>query len=211
MAEQSPLGAAPPEPTRRLFFALWPDEAMREAMARATHEAARASAGTPVPAGNLHVTLAFLGSVPERRLPRLAAIARRAGEPIRAEGPASADGKSGLELVFERLEYWRTAHLLCALPLRRPGPVAALARRLQERLAEDGFAPDRNTAQSAGFNMARPFRPHVTLARKALRPPRSMEMQAVTWRFVELALVESKTHPQGAAYRVLESFTVGNE
>jgi 2'-5' RNA ligase len=206
-----PLGAAPPEPTRRLFFALWPDEAMREALARATREAARASGGRPVPAANLHVTLAFLGSVPERRLPRLAAIARRAGEPTRAEGPAPADGKTGLELVFEQLEYWRTAHLLCALPVRPPAPVAALARRLQERLAEDGFAPDRNTTQSAGFNIAVPFRPHVTLARKALRPPRSMEMEAVTWSFLELALVESKTLPEGAAYRVLESFTVGNE
>ena len=212
MAEQSLPAAAAPEPTRRLFFALWPDERMRQALAQATHEAARASGGRPVPANNLHVTLAFLGSVPERRLAQLTALARRAAVPASCDEASPACDAPGVELVFERLEYWRAAHLLCAVPARAPARVAALARSLQERLTEGGFAPDLlKTAQPAGSNIAKPFRPHVTLARKALRPPRSMEMAAVTWSFVEVALVESKTHPEGAEYRVLESLTMGLE
>jgi RNA 2',3'-cyclic 3'-phosphodiesterase len=210
VAEPSSRAATSPEPTRRLFFALWPDETMREAMARATQEAARASGGRPVPAGNLHVTLAFLGSVPEGRLPELAAIGRRVA-PLSGEGESSGCDEPGVELVFDHLEYWRGAHVLCALPARQPACAATLARRLQERLSESGFAPDPATAQSAGFNMAKPFRPHVTLARKALRLPRPMEMEAVTWRFAEFVLVQSKTDPEGAEYRVLESFTLGNE
>jgi len=204
-----PTGAAAPEPTRRLFFALWPDDRMRAAMAQATQEAAQASGGRRVSLENLHVTLAFLGSVPQRRLPELAAIARRVAASIPDEDPSPPHEPPAVELVFEHLEYWRAAHILCAAPARPPPGVAALARRLQERLTESGFAPGEKTSRSTGSNIAKPFRPHVTLARKAVRHPRSMAMEAVTWSFVELVLVASKTHPEGAVYRVLESFTMG--
>jgi len=59
--------------TRRLFFALWPDEATREQLAHITRKAVRGSGGRPIPVENLHSTLVFLGSVPEiasRRSPR---------------------------------------------------------------------------------------------------------------------------------------------
>jgi 2'-5' RNA ligase len=193
-ADETAREAAPQEPTRRLFFALWPDAAMREAMAQATREAARASGGRLVPAANLHVTLAFLGSVPERRLTELAEIARGA-----------ASGGS-LELAFDHLEYWRAAQLLCALPTEAPAPVAALARRLQDALAASGFAPDLKSSWSVEVNITRPFRPHVTLARKVQRPSRVTEMEPVTWIFADFVLVDSKTLPEGSVYTVLERF-----
>jgi RNA 2',3'-cyclic 3'-phosphodiesterase len=157
---------------------------MREAMVHATGEAARASGGRPVPAANLHVTLAFLGSVPERRLGELAEIARG----------AAAGG--GLEIAFDHVEYWRAAQLLCALPVEAPAPVTALARRLQDVFAASGFAPD-----------LKPFRPHVTLARKVYRTPRGLEMEPVSWRFANFVLVDSKTLPEGSVYTVLERFS----
>jgi len=156
---------------------------MRNAMAQATRKAARASGGRPVPADNLHVTLAFLGSVPERRLGELAQIAS-----------AAARG-SRLEIAFDRLELWQAAHLLCALPAEPPPPVIALARGLQDQLAARGFAPD-----------LKPFRPHVTVVRKVSRPGRSEKMHPVVWSFTELALVESRTLPAGALYSVVESY-----
>jgi len=197
--EAMPRGTTPPESTRRLFFALWPDETMRQAMAQPTRKAARASGGRPVPADNLHVTLAFLGSVPERRLPRLAEIARAAAEAAgEAPGGKLAGGGSpgdALELIFDRLEYWRAAHLLCALPSEPPSAAATLARALQDLLAADGFATD-----------LKPFRPHVTLVRKVARPGPAGNMHPVLWRFTELALVESRTLPEGALYSVVESY-----
>jgi RNA 2',3'-cyclic 3'-phosphodiesterase len=178
------------EPTRRLFLALWPDEAMRQAMAHAARKAVRASGGRPVPAASLHVTLAFLGSVPERRLPELADIARGAAR-------ACVCGEPALELVFDHLEYWRAARLLCALPAEPPVRTAALARRLQPLLTESGFAPD-----------LKPFRPHVTVVRKVLRPGPMTRMHPVLWRFTELALIESRTLPEGALYSVVESYAL---
>jgi RNA 2',3'-cyclic 3'-phosphodiesterase len=184
-ADETARETAPHEPTRRLFFALWPDAAMREAMVHATRKAARASGGRPVPAANLHVTLAFLGAVPERRLGELAEIARR----------AAAGGR--LELAFDHLEHWRAAQLLCALPAEAPAPIVALARRLQDVLAARGFAPD-----------LKPFRPHVTVVRKVSRPGRIAKFDSVAWGFTELALIESRTLVAGALYSVVESYSL---
>jgi RNA 2',3'-cyclic 3'-phosphodiesterase len=195
---------APREATRRLFFALWPDEAMRRAMADATCEAARASGGRPVPAANLHVTLAFLGAVPERQLPALAEAAAGSAAVPAAAG-AAARGEP-LELAFDHLELWRAAQLLCAAPAAPPMPCAALAGRLQARLAERGFAPDLKSSGPVGPGTTRPFRPHVTLARKVQRPLRAMEMDPVSWRFADFVLVDSKTLPEGPVYSVLERF-----
>jgi RNA 2',3'-cyclic 3'-phosphodiesterase len=158
---------------------------MREAMAHAIRKAARASGGRPVPVANLHVTVAFLGSVAERRLGELAAIARGA-----------VPGGS-LELAFDRLEYWRAAQLLCALPTEVPAAIAALSRGLQDALAASGFAPD-----------LKPFRPHVTVVRKVPRPGPSEKIDPVAWSFKELALIESRTLAAGALYSVVESHSL---
>jgi len=168
---------------------------MRAAMAHATREAAGASGGRPVPAGNLHVTLAFLGSVPERRLEELAAIGRGAAGSLRSELAAAGSPGTPVELIFDHLEHWRAAQLLCASPAEPPAPVTMLARELRDLLAGRGFAPD-----------LKPFRPHVTVVRKVVRPGRMAEMQSVAWRFTDFALIESRTLSEGALYSVVESF-----
>jgi 2'-5' RNA ligase len=184
MAPEEP----PPERGRRLFFALWPDEAMRQAMARATQGARRDSGGRPVPPENLHVTLAFLGSVAERRLAELGDIALAAAREAVA---------APLELAFDHLEYWRAAQLLCAAAAGPFPPAAALAARLQALLARSGFGPD-----------LKPFRPHVTVMRKVARPAAVGGMETVLWRFEAFALIESRTLPAGALYSVVESYAL---
>src|SRR5579859_6565187 len=96
------------EATRRLFFALWPNEALRAAFAHSVHGAAKACGGRPVPADNLHVTLAFLGSVPQRQLSELQSIAGQVAQTFPVEWVP-------LHLRFERLEHWKKAQVLCAL------------------------------------------------------------------------------------------------
>lgn len=183
---------------------------------QATRKAARASGGRPVPAHNLHVTLAFLGSVPERRLPELAEAGRAAAVRPRFESVSAPEsprdaaresaGSAGcLEITFDRLEHWQAAHLVCALPAQSPAPIVDFVRSLQDRLAARGFAPDLKSSSSVGFSTTRQFRPHVTLGRKVQRPP-TVEMQPVTWSFTDFVLVDSKTVPEGSVYTVLEKF-----
>jgi len=157
-------------------------------MRHASGKAVRSSGGRPVRAGNLHVTLAFLGVVPEARLVALAAIARQAAASCLGGGP----------LAFDHLEYWRAAQLLCALPTAPPAWTADLARGLQDLSAGRGLV---------GFGITRQFRPHVTLARGVQCPPSVMQMQPVTWGFTDFVLVDSKTLPEGSVYTVLERFS----
>jgi len=183
-------------PTRRLFFALWPDDAQRAGLTHAAAGIVRHCGGRPVPGENLHVTLAFLGSVPEQRLPELAAIARRAA----ATFPQDA---APILVSLETLEHWARPQVLTVLERREEAQAAAsgapaLARILSTAAAAAGFSPD-----------LKPFRLHVTLARKVARLPRSSAMRRVEWSFEAFALIESRTLPEGPVYSVVESYVLG--
>jgi len=192
----------PREPTERLFFALWPAEDEREALARAAAKPVRSSGGRPVPAENLHVTLAFLGSVPVRRVPELRTLALATADAFARHEP--------LALRFERLVHWSQSEILCALGAEEPGAGADpregelratefLAGALKDQAAAAGFTPD-----------LKPFRPHVTVARKVLRAPRERALRhSVLWRCTAFALIASRTHASGAIYSVVEFYPLG--
>ena len=181
------------EPTRRLFFALWPDAQQRGALAHATRKGVRSCGGRPVPVQSLHVTLAFLGSVPEGRVPELDRIARRVADAF----PADAQP---LLLTFDHLVHWARPQILCALGTEEPrdtdaASAPALAATLKNETAAAGFSPD-----------LKPFRAHVTVARKVAHAPAALALQPVLWRFGTFALIESRTDPAGPIYSVIESY-----
>jgi RNA 2',3'-cyclic 3'-phosphodiesterase len=190
------------EPTRRLFFALWPDAEQRGALHSATRKGVRSCGGRPVPVPSLHVTLAFLGAVPEGRVPELDRIARRVAEVFPAGGQP-------LRLSFDRLAHWARTQLLCALGTGEPEAAQAaggrgeaiaagaprLAAALKNETAAAGFSPD-----------LKPFRAHVTVARKVAHAPPTLALQPVLWSFDAFALIESRTDPTGPVYSVIESY-----
>lgn len=176
---------APREPTRRLFFALWPDAGMREALTRAARKAVRVSGGRPVSRNNLHLTLAFLGGVSDSRIEQVTDVAHR----VRMWHQGLT-----LQMRLERLEHWPGPRVLCALPQRSPAAAGTLAQALLEQLAAAGFSPD-----------IKPFRPHVTVARKVMHAS-SLQMHAVDWRFSAFALIESRTLESGPVYSVVETY-----
>ena len=205
----SPARPEPPpetrEPTRRLFFALWPDAGQRAALVHATRKAVRSSGGRPVPEESLHVTLAFLGSVPERRVAELQAIARRV-----AEAPEA--GGAPILVSFDRLVHWAKPRILCALDAEgsagseaagalRVGALAgapALVESLKGATTARGFSPD-----------LKPFHAHVTVARKVAHAPAAQPLSPVPWTFDAFALIESRTEPTGPVYSVIESYLLG--
>ena len=93
----------------RLFVALWPTAATRTAVV-AAQDALRWPAGARRVSGpDLHLTLAFIGAVPQEQL---AEVTQAAGI-----------GSASIELVLDQLEVWRGATVV----LRPSAVPAALA------------------------------------------------------------------------------------
>ena len=175
------------EPTQRLFFALWPEESARSALTHATTKAVRHCGGRPVPAENLHVTLVFLGSVAVRRLPELRSLAR-----VQATASARA---APLMLRFEELVHWSRPQTLGALAIGDLMPLQALATTLRDATLSAGFTPD-----------LKPFRAHVTVARKVVHDHGPLALSPIVWKLEAFALLESRTHASGPVYSVIESY-----
>ena len=195
------------EPTRRLFFALWPDAEERAALAHATRKAVRSCGGRPVPEESLHVTLAFLGSVPERRMPELQAIARRIAHAAPEQG-------APVLVSFDRVVHWARPRILCALGDEAPGEApgtdlpratghsgaSAFAEALKSETSAAGFTPD-----------LKPFHAHVTVARKVAHARSAPFLRPILWRFDAFALIESRTDSKGPVYSVIESYLLVKE
>jgi 2'-5' RNA ligase len=181
------LTGAAREPVQRLFFALWPDEEARSALAHATAKAVRHCGGRPVPEANLHATLAFLGSVPQGRIPQLKRTARELAAGFAPAAP--------LALSFDRVAHWPRPQILCALVGGETPAVLALATALREALVAAGFTPD-----------LKPFAGHVTVARKVTRSPAVPLARPVAWLFESFALVDSRTESSGPIYSVVETY-----
>jgi RNA 2',3'-cyclic 3'-phosphodiesterase len=176
---------APAERRLRLFFALWPSASMQAELAAAARAVIGAlRSGRPVPPENLHLTLAFLGSVPESALQRL-----------EESVAGSASAAVAVEVTFDALEYWPRAEIVCAAANAMPREAAAFAEALKQKLTSRGFAPD-----------LKPFRPHVTLARQVRHRPLERTLAEVRWTFRDFALVESRSSPGGSLYSVRTSW-----
>jgi 2'-5' RNA ligase len=180
MADTESGSGAPAKPVRRrVFFALWPDDTARTAIARATRDAVRHCGGKPTPVENLHVTLAFLGPITPDDLAKAEALTPPPAVPF--------------ELVLDRLNLWARAQVLWVGSSTVPEALITLERELWDRLVELGFTRER-----------RPYIPHVTLARKAQAARGAIT--PVPWRIEGIALVESKTGPRSSRYTVLKSW-----
>jgi 2'-5' RNA ligase len=126
---------------------------------------------------NLHVTVAFLGSVATGRVNEVASI-----------GEASARSSSPFVLTLDRIG--GTAHGIAWLaPADVPASLDRLQRTVSGHLDAAGFAIER-----------RRFRPHVTLARHCTLAPHRNEVTPVAWRVDRLALVASTTATGGSRY-----------
>ncbi len=171
-------------PTQRLFFALWPSEEVRSGLAEvmASLVVRRAK---PVPAENLHITLLFLGSV--------TAQTRICAEKI-AEGIAGHP----FELSLDQIGFWPQSGIVWLGARELPESLTALVQDLHLGVAGCGIDLD-----------ARPFKPHVTLMRKALVVRRERPLVAVAWRVDDFALAESKTNRDGSHYKVLTRWRLG--
>jgi 2'-5' RNA ligase len=189
---------------RRLFVALDPPEALRRRIA-ASVGALRRSAGHAADevrwtsVETLHLTLQFLGAVPEERIPEIDAAVRAA---------AAASRPLNLELRgaggFPNARRPRVLWIGIAGDV---APLGALAEDLGRRLTPLGFQPE-----------ARPFSPHLTVgrARDGRGAPglggalaEASQGEGIGWRAAELVLFESHLEPGGARHEPLLRAALG--
>jgi 2'-5' RNA ligase len=188
----------------RLFVALEPPEVVRRRLA-ALQERLKTAAGRHagdvkwVPVENVHLTLQFLGAVPEDRV-----------EAVKAAVAAAADCAQQLHLELRGVGGFPSARRVRVIWAGIAGdvaPLGTLVAALGRRLGPLGFPPE-----------DRPFSPHLTLGRS--RDPRgapalatalahAAEGPAAPWRATELILFQSHLSPAGPRYEPLSRAPLG--
>jgi 2'-5' RNA ligase len=173
----------------RLFVALDPPAPVRDALAalRADVPGARWT-----PPEKMHLTLAFLGEVPDERVPAIeAALAGVTAGPVEVV-------LAGLDAFPNR----RAARVLVAGVVVAPA-LAGLHAQVSRAVAAVGVETE-----------ARPFRPHLTLARlkeadrHAVGAFLAQPLRALAFEAEAFHLYATRLHPEGARYQRLRSFVL---
>jgi 2'-5' RNA ligase len=170
------------EGSARVFFALVPPVPLQRALGELARELARRAHGRPVPADNVHITLAFVGAWPQSGLATLC-------------DAGAAIGANALRVTLDTLGGFRRAGVAWIGCSAAPPALGELATTLAARLAASGVALD-----------ARPFHPHLTLARKCRGPYPQEAAGPFAWDVDTLTLMQSDTRAEGARYARLASW-----
>ncbi|OGB71001.1 MAG: 2'-5' RNA ligase [Burkholderiales bacterium RIFOXYC12_FULL_65_23] len=163
------MSAPIPRPRPRLFLALWPDATVRAALREQVLSWGWPDAARRYDEADWHLTLHFLGNLPFERLAGL-----RAGLAVDVEP---------FELVLDRAELWRSIAVLTCEQV--PPELLRLHAALGQALQRLGLEPD-----------ARPYRPHLTLARSAVGAQLALEPPRIAWPVRGYALVRSTGDPR---------------
>ena len=163
----------------RLFVSLWPDPATREAVVSWQRAWTWPQRATPERPERLHMTLHFLGDVPAQRL---AEVTEELNVPF---NPVS------LELGYA--EIWPKG-VAVLRPATEPGALRQLHAALSQRIIDLGMPVD-----------ARPFQPHITLARRAAGAQTPPHGPRLRWQ-ADQGYVLVRSLPGGAGYKVLARY-----
>ena len=168
----------------RVFFALWPDRAMRQRLAQIARQMPVERPARRVPDYNLHLTLHFIGDICFDELTCLRRQARL------------VEGRR-FELVIDQHGHFAKPRIGWMGCSRIPDALQQLHSQLGQCLRPCGYTPE-----------TRPFNPHVTVARKMMRPPRMEAIEALIWKVESFALIESRAVDNGVKYEVVETYPI---
>jgi 2'-5' RNA ligase len=169
-----------------MFFALWPPPDAAAALHAIARTQSRQSAGFVTRPDCIHLTLVFLGDVPAARV-----------EALRAPPPAIAGPP--FDLCLDRFGHWVRNGIAWTAPSIVPDALTALQSRLADWASAQGVPVD-----------TRPFRPHVTLLRRAARFVPEDPVQPMAWRVREYALVRSHNGQNGARYETIGRYPLNH-
>jgi len=165
---------------KRLFFALWPDTKTRKQVAK-FQQSIHAQSLKKVKADNLHVTLLFLGNINNKTETAL----KQSVENIKV---------SPFPLQFEQLSFWKKPRILCLTTQQYDTQLSILVKTLKQA-----------SEQCAIKTEERPYKPHITLARKA-HTRIALDVPLIELHTQSFCLVESCSTPNGVSYQVLQEW-----
>ncbi len=166
--------------SKRIFFALWPDNRQRDRLRDVINSVAKTVEGKPVDRRNWHITLAFIGDFPESQIATLQARAAQIEiEPFR--------------LGFDRLDFWPRPKVACLIAPTIPVELQALVTSLNEMLLEFGVTTKDRT-----------YRPHITVVQNARSFTTERLSQRAISEWSSMELVESVSGPGGITYSPLK-------
>lgn len=175
-----PRDTASTEATDRCFIAARPDAATADALDRLAAQLHENHPGARrVPRANLHLTLAFIGPLPDILQVAIA-------QDLAAIDIAPFDWR------IDELGAFAGARVLWAASRRTSAPLNALAAQACAALDAHGVAYDR-----------RRFEPHVTLLRNFRQPrgtPLGVVDDPIVWTVGHMALLRSVSTAQGVRY-----------
>lgn len=171
---------------KRTFFALWPDDDTREKLVEVCRQLPPAT-GRFVPKQNLHITLAFLGSLDSQAVDQLC----RGAAAIRARR---------FSLRLQELGWWRKPRVMWIAAPHTPDALHKLVSGINTLLESLDIRPDN-----------RPYQPHLTIARKAAGKPPEVDFRPVEWQIDSFCLVHSSTLPEGAVYEVIDTWPLSSD
>lgn len=160
-----------------MFYALWPDDDTRAELAEAAARIDLRDANLVRPE-NLHMTVQFLGTVDSALAEQLCTL-----QPV--------PSRDQFTIEINDVGWWRAPRVAWLAPFVVPPQLEEMVLEIREFSEKWGITPEK-----------RPFVPHVTVARKVRRAPRSFGSITVQWRVDNVALVLSKMEPVGAYYEV---------
>ena len=161
----------------KLFFALWPDPAIRNRLEAAATQLHEVHGGRRMRTQTLHLTLVFIGELERERLPVVMTA---------AEGVAAVS----FELQFDRTDCWRSNHIAHLGTSQIPPALLELVGQLGSLLTSSGIPFDR-----------RPYVPHITLLRKADCTAAHRPIAAIPWPARDFVLLCSR--PSTEQYEIL--------
>jgi 2'-5' RNA ligase len=167
-------------PPHRLFFALWPDDAVRGAIAQAASLLVATEAGRATDPQRYHLTVAYLGDfqpLPETVL----SAAMAAGASIHMDP---------FEVSLDRFGAFAGSHVRWLGPGVIPAGLLALHEGLMEALLSSRLPTRTESA----------FAPHVTIRRRVRAPAPAPSPPVVRWPVHDFVLIDSQP---GMDYRIV--------
>ena len=177
----SPSSSSSPK-TKRLFFAIWPDENVVQDIEQHAVMHFKICQGRILDKHNWHITLAYFGSSD--------AITHAC-----LEEQAEKIQSQPFELKLSLCGFWPSPKVAWLAPEEIPETLTQLTADLQLAIQPCGFKPE-----------TRDYQPHISLVRKAKYTPAVLEIKPIKMKVTRFYLAESKTSTEGAEYTILKAW-----